>query len=336
MSQILVHAGPDKTGTTAIQRFCSRNTDFLRRFNIEYPCSESTYNHRWLTAAFLADKSLLPITRRCDDQVIGHRTHEARKLVEHVAGNQEREVVLLSHEGLHVLAETELESYRDFLFQHDNHVRLLYYVRDPLDYARSAMSQRVLGGRDPLKPAIPLLDHQAILTKYVKVFGKDQLDVRVYREDVLTDFLVQIGIDRAIAMRSVPDDYRENPGLSATGLEVGAKLIQMAGEFDAARVWFRSSLADKLREIPGPPICLTKEQVREIEQRSRVCMDYLAGEFGIEFPGGSSFTVNRGETSMETTRIARKLFDEYFNLPDQGAPDNLSLHGSVDDNDPAI
>jgi len=230
MPELILHVGPDKTGTTAIQLFCAAHSRLLARSKKAYPVLSSMIHHGLLTAAFMDNPLVLPFTRKMSIKEVTSRISRQIQEIERVASSGAIESIILSHEGVHALSDAELRKYREFLDSVSDRVTVLYYVREPFEYARSAISQRICMGRDPFFPDVPALNHRAILTRYKECFGKKRLVVRPYKSDIISDFLSQIGIKHRKAAAYAGQTFRRNESLRGFGVEVGRRVIKKISE----------------------------------------------------------------------------------------------------------
>lgn len=317
VEQILIHAGPDKTGSTTVQRFCKNYPERLEARGIVYPLAGDELNHRWLTHRFLTAKSLLPALMTSSEAGRLGTQRDVLDAIESACAREGADTLLLSHEGLHTLSRDDLGALKRYLERFSERIGLLYYVRNPYDYAISATSQRALTGRDPLSPDVPLLDHKAILSQYVQVFGRERMRVRPYMPCVLGDFLAQLGIMLAgEAWKELPR-VRENTGLSSTGVWASWHLQRILVDEGHPCPDFRAQFASKLRAIPGPPLSLTQEQVEVIQENTASSTAYLREAFDLDLDEAAPSIRDLPEPAGALD-LARGLYKEYAEMPEAG------------------
>ena len=198
---VVVHIGPYKTGSTAIQYALKRSSEALRAHGILYFLAPPM-PARSLSTLFDTDKSINhPQMRRHFSS-----TKEARRW----SANAWQEFEALSGEPdlkLCVISSEYLSSVRDIagflarLRARFDRVTILAYARDPLSLYLSSLQQNIQGGRtlrDLRTPASYRLPYRKFLPTYVETVGIDNVIVRSFARDnldggdVVTDFGSQL------------------------------------------------------------------------------------------------------------------------------------------------
>lgn len=196
LQEIILHIGMHKTGSTAIQSaLTGYDRDGARYANL------GRANHSVpLMFAFDPEATVetgswvahFGFTRRqCDRMALNAHAALDREL------SLDRRMLIFSGEALSVWSEQAVPALARRLQGCAETIRVLAYVRDPVDYASSIVQQRVKG-RAPLLP-LPLR-YQQNLGAYLDAFGRDQVKLRVYDRNlfpegsVIADFATQIGI----------------------------------------------------------------------------------------------------------------------------------------------
>ena len=113
--------------------------------------------------------------------------------------------LVFSYEGFGALTEIGLQKFRSFALEYATVCDVVYYVRNPMSYAVSALSQRVKMGRKAwCEDDLPIQYHEDILNLICRVFGFDNCHVRLYDRsaladgNVIVDLTGQIPIEKSV------------------------------------------------------------------------------------------------------------------------------------------
>ncbi|MFT2091636.1 sulfotransferase [Paraglaciecola sp. 2405UD69-4] len=211
--QIYIHIGPPKTGTSAIQKWLSNNTDFLKQNDIFYPQHETDENG-------VSSGNVLNIFERTVDKKLLLLTQKVEKVLTDckAAGCT---ILLLSSEFF-FFQITELLS----VFPN---AQFITYIRFPLDVIESSYNQsvkrhsevRALGiAEEP--QAYHLRQLELMLDKYTQApfiirFYSNEV---FYKGDIVCDFLSIFDVE------SEPTQQIVNPSYNFESLEVKRWLNQ--------------------------------------------------------------------------------------------------------------
>lgn len=192
--KILLHIGTGKTGSTSIQSFLEANKSRLRDQCVFIPSTLGQRNHRKLPAIVQNDAAAKEYMATLG--FIGPNQKQAAKdrwreqfLHEIASAHGEFELCLITAEHLCYLNDAETEQLHRLLSRAFESMRILVYLRNPVDY-EVAMYDTALkvGGLRP-GPRPPArggeTDYQALLEKWARVFGIENLDVRLFDRDEL-------------------------------------------------------------------------------------------------------------------------------------------------------
>lgn len=151
-SEILLHAGLSKTGTTSIQDNCRRYRDTLARHGIVYPefsaGAHIFQNHSIpVTVAVCAAPGRygLALRNRFGDQVDRVRSL-CRQQLDAVVAAGAGQVLVLSTELLESWQDDDLQSLRSYLAPHGHRLRVLVYLRSPESALESTLQERAKAG----------------------------------------------------------------------------------------------------------------------------------------------------------------------------------------------
>lgn len=192
MTDIVVHIGLNKTGTSSIQDFMSMNARTLLERGVCYPQAgrEKTAHHPlsyWLKK----------LPEDADPCVLEPGARLLAELAE--SGSK---LVVLSSEDFHTQGPRGVRHLARLLAGHD--VRIVLYVREHLAYLSSWYQQNVQASH--LSAAFDTFCYftrapfHVVADRWVQAFGEEAVDVRLYdREhlvgrDIVRDFATAVGL----------------------------------------------------------------------------------------------------------------------------------------------
>lgn len=231
MKTLYLHIGQAKTGTTAIQHYCSQHKEQLSKLGLRYirlGMDLYPHNHKAIHYALLAKSGGYPRDRN-------HPPMPFSVLLESL-GSEIRESqnskLLISFEGLAALSQyaprsiSTLMQFRKRILPHAN-IRIIYYIRDPMSILVSNYNQRSKkqGGIGPfldfvMQSSDGVLDQSLAYRFFASVFGRKNIIVKHYGElrgpEFIHDFLSTLGIQ----FEETQDTQPANPGLPESAVEL--------------------------------------------------------------------------------------------------------------------
>jgi len=233
MAQAVLHIGTEKTGTTSIQAFLSRNRSVLRRKkSVLYPRSPGIVNHLKISA-YAADtgkgiaKWLGPGELREHER---RREEFAEAFVEEVIGAKCSRL-LLSNEHCHsrLSSVREIARLNELLSRVAQSTRIVIYLRRQDRMAVSLYSTAIKEGYAPEAffdhgPKKYYFNLLAIYKNWAEVFGAANMSVRIFAPaefaegDLYRDFMLATGIGWDEEL-TVPEK-RLNTSISLIGQEL--------------------------------------------------------------------------------------------------------------------
>ncbi len=192
--RLWLHVGPAKTGSTSIQRTFRQNADFLRGRGVEYPAvrgdawGRSRNNHNALSRAL--------------------RGNDHAFVSAEIAALPPAPDTVLSSESLPGASPDQLSWLGDLLGR-DHLLRVIYYMRDPIDHAVSSAGQAVKGGRTTYAAIVARPDPRPLfrkqITRLTRAFGTNRLDVRAFSRGAFTGGSLIADFSHAIARPGLLD-----------------------------------------------------------------------------------------------------------------------------------
>ena len=212
MTNIILHIGGEKTGTTSLQAALTKNARLLfNRSGLLYPTDRPFFDHNGhfpLAGAFLdrsASEFLHSHLRRPPDAL--HRALDSL-----IARRHPKTVVFSAEHFSSRYRRPQLVKLAEFLSPHP--VTVVFYVRAQDELALSAFGSGLMAGErrwfhpDAVKVDNRYFNHSLVADDWAAAFGAGNLRVRSYAdlgEDSLpVDFLAQAGLTDPPRLESVP------------------------------------------------------------------------------------------------------------------------------------
>src|SRR5437762_728805 len=185
-----LHIGTEKTGTTSIQNFLSKNRSRLKKQGIIYPRSPGNQNHTELTVYALGDERQSGGIRRRSgvsksEQVPGFRDRLQSELDSELQ-NSHASTIVFSNEHLssRLASEVEIGRVRDLCERYAAQTKVIVYLRNQVDFVVSSFGTTVKSGSTRKFPfplnrrRIRTMDYMTLLEPWRKTFGRENMIVR--------------------------------------------------------------------------------------------------------------------------------------------------------------
>ena len=287
--RVVLHFGGDKTGSTSIQNFLSTmRQNLIDKQLVAYPPPDSW--HATLGSFFCdwPENYVFNYQRGISSKKI--LEEESRQCVENLNLWLETisscECLVFSYEGFVDLDIEALNRFREFCFLYSDNVQVVLYVRSPLSYAVSGISQRMKQGAATLEA--PVSPYKTYCEKICEVFGKKNIIVRPFVSSLLKDGDVVADFTEIL---NISDHYqketaqRHNESLSFEAIYIGNRLLNRLEQQHVlfTQEEFYTRIGSVLATLHGEKIKLTKQQISEVLAASFEHTEYLKNEFNIVF-----------------------------------------------------
>lgn len=278
MAVLYLHIGLPKTGTTAIQLFCERNVEALRRKGYDYPMFEKRFDQATLhrNGHFLISEIM-----DGDQENIKKQNEILEAGLEKVRESFEKyDFVILSDESIWntVIHRESAHGLWDKLKQHADgcnyQIKLIVYLRRQDEYAAAWLAQKVMGRNekygtmtweefetmtDVISP-----DYYERLENLARDFGKENLIVRPYDRDRFPDGKIENDFFRCIGLSIddgfVPNEENINVSLDGTYSEMQRLLNMLDYQKEFKRTYSKAARQCTL---------LTKEKTSALSKAER-------------------------------------------------------------------
>ncbi|MCB1679462.1 MAG: hypothetical protein KDI16_12340 [Halioglobus sp.] len=206
MKRLFLHVGAPKTGTSTIQMNLLRHGSALASTGLCYPAGFNDrfeYPHRHFISTGNANP--LAYSMRFGNDTEAYRAFHPESVLAALSEElADRENIVLSHEDLLFAPPDWLVRFRDWAVNEKFTVQPVMFVRDQLSWHISNFQQHVrqlmsdnsiheVVGKSMASP-----DWTRFTQKFSRVFGQEQLIVRLYRQtesNLVAYFIAQLGFD---------------------------------------------------------------------------------------------------------------------------------------------
>lgn len=324
IKKILVHIGPDKTGSSSIQSTLNNHRKLLIEKKIYYAPGRlnSTIGSFFSSYPEKFIYNILQRPNKTRKEIIQNDKEYFFKIKNYLL-NINPEILIISSENLAYLDLKGIKRFYKYLKKFSDNLKIVAYLRDPLSYAKSAMSQRVKSGYISWDDKnIPILPYEDFLKKYVKIFGKENINLRTYsnfnlnKNGVVTDFLSLIDTTKVLKKKILKNTSVKNPSLSKEAVLIGDIIISTLDGYIERGSIFYNKIGTKLLKIKGNKIHLDNAQNWLVLKHSLPHICYLAKEFGVILGPGKieSFVPSRlssTEINLRASRLIKKEFPKF-------------------------
>ncbi|MCP4474281.1 MAG: hypothetical protein GY821_06895, partial [Gammaproteobacteria bacterium] len=234
--QLYIHIGTHKTGTTAIQKFLSANSDYLLKHGVLYPdfCRQE-YKHNHLVYRY-SEALNRAVKRNFDEKEIVALKKEFDNEIEKSGA---RKIILSSEELFEPLGKQQWQFIRTLCSHYE--VFMVVYFRRQDELIISCYNQAVRFISDVKLPLLSVLEqgylkelldnYERVLSVWSEIVGDDHITVVPYEGEIknnaITHFLECVGIDNYAEMSKLGE--RENSNMPYTLVKL-KRLINNATE----------------------------------------------------------------------------------------------------------
>lgn len=293
LRKVVLHVGSEKTGSTSIQYCLSRSRDLLLRHGVLYPPGDTGKDHQEVFGSCFAEESdLLSYNHhRSEFRALLERDREYFRSLKTLLGKTDATTLVFSYEGFSHLTQNAFNEMKQFLEGYCDDIRVIFYVRPPLSYAASAMSQRVKMGLRACADGenIPSVKYQDILEKLCSTFEKSRVDVRLFSSEafpegnVVRDFLSLLDLPSQVQEDIIRKGRNKNYSLSQEAMAIGNRMAEVLdGYLPTFDFNTKRSIGSVfLPAIKGQTFQLTAMQKKTVLSHAAPDLEYLSREFDI-------------------------------------------------------
>jgi len=315
IKKVVIQAGMDKTATTSIQLFLSRNTSWIHQKSIEYKTDWGANNHSVpLKSIFSNRPECIPWHIFSNHNKKNIKDFNIKNLLALCKGIKEckQETYVFFGEGICSFSVAELKNFKRLIriVMPDAKIDFLYCVRSNSGYASSGYQQAVKSGR--------YYNNEDIVKRYSKIYFKRIIramlvigkeNMLLYRfEDTLKHefgpvgfFLEKIGAETR-GLNEI-EIIRENDSISFQATEIIEFINrQQPLIVNGLKSTFRNKDdTDAIQNIHGQKYSLNDDLISKIIKSAAKDLLWLDDKWGITF-----------DQQSKTSKIVNIVYDEVY------------------------
>jgi hypothetical protein len=281
MAHFYIHIGMPKAGSSSIQRNFFKLRTFLLERNINYLDLQRNHSrtlgsllsdapHRYHFNAFRGINS--------PQKAAAYNDKVRKRLMQELEKNTSKKF-LVSGEALSEAEPGGVQQLKKILQPFAASFRIICYVRHPYDFMSSATQQRVKAGlARGGKPPLP--KYRERIEKFIQIFGRENVDVRIFdatelvNADLICDFLTAIG--EPPNLFDGQDVVRANESLCHEAVLIYNALNKSIPVLaDGAKNPDRANLEKWLSQIKGSKFVLGTELDESVRAQLQADLDWL-------------------------------------------------------------
>ncbi|MEQ9258618.1 MAG: hypothetical protein RIG84_05930 [Roseovarius sp.] len=285
-NKCVLHIGPGKTGTSAIQNALWKNSKALRKHGILYP--EISKNHYFLVSCFHQQPAMIHEHKKLGltEAQADEKNREYMSYLDSLTGLDEGDMIIFSSEYFWSCSPASIERLKQYLDTIATSTSVVLYARNPFLRIVSGIQQSAKVGLDRLSNLVDAKYVSEYCTKvpvWSSIFGKQSVLVREYPEsdatqfDIVRDFLSAIDVDRELL---------EEGGKAIVNESLSAEAIHLLdASHDFAPVFSpqRQRLIRELKKIEGASFKRSLPVTQEAMEALQQDFDYLEEAWGLRF-----------------------------------------------------
>ncbi|EAR17693.1 hypothetical protein WH7805_09194 [Synechococcus sp. WH 7805] len=241
---LVLHIGTEKTGTTSIQEFLKKNMVRLRKNGVYIPQSPMVGygNHRWIPLIannddFSDDFAIIQEFKSLEDRKerINKKRNELIDECRNAAASCKTLIFTSEHFQSRLRGIEEIQRLKKLVEELASSIRILIYIRDPLQTAVSLLSTAIKGGGtlvglpSPQQQSIEYLcNHAQTIRRWHECFPDAEIIVRRFERSFLEKGDVVIDFCSQVIDEFSENEYellnRSNETLSLSGMALLRKL----------------------------------------------------------------------------------------------------------------
>jgi len=190
--KLILHIGSPKTGSTSLQKSLYANHDLLLEKGFFYPFFNDEFNHNLLS---LLVRNSPPTRQFIQGNIKPPAYYEEsgfealNKIIKQIDFLKPNTVILSSEYFFYDLNNEQMEILKQNLFDKFDDVKIVLYIKNPVDYYSSMALQTFKASYITQGPYVP--SYKNIIQSYSKHFSTDVIEFssqNLYQDDIVKDF----------------------------------------------------------------------------------------------------------------------------------------------------
>ena len=321
--EIILHAGPGKTGSTSIQRNCHKHRDLLAAHGFIYPGFDLNGRHLINHSDAITGAVCDPPTKygmgwrqgaKADPE--GARA-QLRAQWDPLLANPQGDKLILSGENVAEYKDRDMQALREALLPYCDRLRVVAFIRSPQSSLESILQQRVKGGMAVTPKSILGL----VKKRYVNLKRNfsDELEVVNFHDAIkhprglVGFFMAHCGLPEAALPEDDFSSSNERMSIEAFGLMFAINSLYPRRRTKEHGIQRHPRDLLPIKRLPGEPFQVAglfdSALGREIEAEGR----WLEQELGFSFPPVKQRNLGllwQEEVVLSVERAIRRLHND--------------------------
>ena len=283
---VYLHAGLEKTGSSAIQSACNDGRELLAQSDLNY--WDISARHNWALSRMVG--------RRDDEEdkkKRGKRSLTGEEVAVHLrAAIDAPGDLAISSEGVAHFSRANLKALAAVI----GDAKIIVFIREPRAWFTSKVQQRMKRGAT-YEEALARINQFARETVTLLRDRFTEVRLRLYRpQTLLTDFM--LALDRPAALGAGLSVKQVNASLPAAAIEAIGRYVADRGHAPSARA------ARELAGIGGPPFRLNETDLAQLLARHSDDIAWASKELGVDL---RALSPPSGKESPEEATVLEAL-----------------------------
>ena len=328
MKTLYLHIGVHKTGSTSIQDFLFKNAKLLENQGYFYPTGGSYY-HRPSSSQSLLALSLLEKKPSHLSNIIFTKAGCIKDIQKDIEGSRSENIIVSSEHFRHMNSLDQIIELKNVFLPVVDYIKVIVYLRRQDLVVESAWTQKIKTGSlsisfedyvdytiDFADKVYDHFDYNGLLENFSKVFGVDNLFVRVFEKGQLHQGCVVMDFLNLIGIKQLKDSIKRlNEAPSIERIEVIRSIVGKV-ESQEARAAFIRLLKFVPLQLDESKYSLFSNEARENylrrykESNAKVAKNFLHREDEVLFyePCKNLYPVYPGLSNARINEISDVIF----------------------------
>jgi hypothetical protein len=322
--EIILHAGLHKTGTTSIQNtlYATENYSLLDHKDYLYLKGWPSNHSIPIYSAFCDENEHVAIMNRYCLTDIKNLNKKYLRILENEVTESKKSKLIFSGEAISALKIKNLHSLKEYLVSLCNkteRITVKIYVRHPIDWSVSSI-QQIIKVNETYQSSVNIVKYllrnnfKNSIDKFVKVFGKGNIDVYSFEEAVahkygpVGHFLSKLSFeDCKISKFNI---IKANEGSSLIALDLISFLNEKMPRINNGKVHEQRSLGDvyPLLDIKGPEFDIPYALKTDLFEVCQEDIKWLKDHYEIDYSFPQKENKITYEFTEETILDIRKIY----------------------------
>ena len=306
----VVHIGIHKTGTSSIQHhLANKKYETFSYFDL------GSENHSIPIYSFFSKEPekyhIHWRAGRTKEEVVKYNNKVEKLFKKHLIDNEKEETFVISGEDISVLPYESVKSFKLFLLEYFENIKIFAYVRSPGSFISSDFQEHVKAGLGSFNIEIHYPNYRRRIEKFDILFGKNNVHLLhfdpkiMFNNDVTCDFLKQLNINSSEKI----DMTNESLSLEATALIYTFNKFSAVKYEAVIRERMRIKIIEILKKIGNQKFILSNRIIQNVLNENIDDLQWIEDRMQIDFSNENLNNLNGVESEKSLENIAKIAYE---------------------------